>query len=636
MKKFLKLLAVMALFCLVLVGGSRGAYAHTADDSIWLIDQNGSPRAYFLSLVRSETEGKPILLRNSCMDDPACDMSFVQSAMDFAVRHGTVKLKIKLTDDEYRTVKDYWQDGKDGKSANIVFPALSWINISNKDDKGMYTLSFGFPRYGKETDEELAKKVDKASGIARQIVGMIPDRCTSDTDKAEYLYAYITETVKYYDDSDDFHDYYRSGKDVCLAYDTLLTKETVCAGFAYTFAYLCELAGIDAQYVVVAPETVSDTLHAVVMAKVNNSYHWFDPTSDEGNNMTGFQWFGLSDQEFRKHSGTPNTFYARSLYPKCDYDLHLPFGYWDFDTVTYRRFHIFDPGVDEGRYIISTAMDDNRVLEIGGYSTENGGNAQLWWNDFIDFQQFQISEAGSETYTLKNCGSSLMLDVEGGSTASGTNVQQYERNNTAAQKWKLVRSGDNGFYYIKSSLGGLCLEVAGDSAVEGANVCVSSSTYKPSQKWRLTRVTDSVPRPGRYVLTSAMDNNRALQFSSDYNAQIYWNWFGPSQMFDVYGEGSGYVLKECSEGRYLYSYKPYNSAESGPVYGHGYSYYGKESQQWTFKSAGDGYYYIKSVKDNLYLEVAGDSASDYTTVRVGSFTGKDNQKWRFNMIKLFT
>ena len=38
-----------------------------------------------------------------------------------------------------------------------------------------------------------------------------------------------------------------------------------------------------------------------------------------------------------------------------------------------------------------------------------------------------------------------VLDVSGGSAANGANVQLWDKNNTAAQRWKLVRSGQ---YYL--------------------------------------------------------------------------------------------------------------------------------------------------------------------------------------------
>ena len=143
-------------------------------------------------------------------------------------------------------------------------------------------------------------------------------------------------------------------------------------------------------------------------------------------------------------------------------------------------------GIAPGRYSILSAMDSSKVLEIGGYATENGGNAQIYGNASIDFQMFDVSSSGGY-YQLKNCGSSRMLDVEWGSATPGTNVQQYESNSTGAQKWSFQDAG-GGYYYIKSALGDLYLEVEGSRADNNTNVHIASFTGKDNQKWKLLQV----------------------------------------------------------------------------------------------------------------------------------------------------
>lgn len=44
---------------------------------------------------------------------------------------------------------------------------------------------------------------------------------------------------------------------------------------------------------------------------------------------------------------------------------------------------------------------------------------------------------------------------------------------------------------------------------------------------------------------------------------------------------------------------------------------------------------MKELTDQSDEKVDGTKAAEYTSVHVGPYTGKDNQKWRLNMIRLF-
>lgn len=630
-------------------------------DKVTLLYSDGREVSCSLSEMRSALGGKPVLLRNDCMDlETDCDMTLLYEAMDFAVLKGAVEVKAPLTREQYETAQSWTEtsmsdlapgSNKDFYSWQrnyfiMLFPTLNDFSIWDNRD-GTCLIRFGFRKHDGRTDEETAEYITKGREAAIQIVNSIPASCftgnRTDYKQLEYLYDYITCHVNYYDDSVEPGKYHSDGNYYHLLYDALVLKETVCAGFAYSFAYLCELAGIDAQYVVVMPFRPDGNTHAVVIAKEGGSYKWFDPTWDEDKNLTGFDFFGIDDTGlFVDHTQYHNTYYPRSLYPDCNYDMTRGrMGYWDFDTMTYRSFT--SEHLSAGRYMISSALDKNRVLEIGGSSKANGGNAQLWWNGYQDSQLFDISKVGDD-FIIRNCGSSLVLDVAGGNASPGTNVQQYESNSTSAQKWKIEPVGYNseGYYYIKSVLKdkrgavpeNLYLEIEEDSAFDGANVRVATYSIKDNQKWRFTEVNNTSVIDGRYYISTALDNNKVLE-TDDYseeghgNAQIYYN--QPSgissyyfQRFDVYQDSGGYVLKNQGSGLVLAVDANRNVCQM--KYGRALS-----SQRWTMKSAGNGYFYIKSASGDYYLEVAGSRTDSGTKVQVSAFTGKDNQKWRLNL-----
>ena len=88
--------------------------------------------------------------------------------------------------------------------------------------------------------------------------------------------------------------------------------------------------------------------------------------------------------------------------------------------------------------------------------------------------------------TIKN-GSGKVLDVSGGSTAPGANVQQYTSNNSLAQKWVFVKNS-NGSVKIQSALfPNLVLDVSGGSSANGANVQVYTDNGTSAQQWVFTK-----------------------------------------------------------------------------------------------------------------------------------------------------
>ena len=74
------------------------------------------------------------------------------------------------------------------------------------------------------------------------------------------------------------------------------------------------------------------------------------------------------------------------------------------------------------------------------------------------FMVKQIEHTGY--YEIVNVKFRKAIDVASGSQKAYTNVAQYDRNNTDAQKW-IIKSAGDGYYYIISKCNNLALDVAG-------------------------------------------------------------------------------------------------------------------------------------------------------------------------------
>ena len=128
----------------------------------------------------------------------------------------------------------------------------------------------------------------------------------------------------------------------------------------------------------------------------------------------------------------------------------------------------------------------------GGSDNNNNNN-----NNNNDY-----NESGLDgEYYIKNVYSGKYLDVYNGSSANGTNVQQYAFNGSDAQKFKLVNDG-NGYYTIYTAASGYnsCIDVTKSSSENGTNIQQWSAHGGDCQKFQFVNLG------GKYVIKTKVSN----------------------------------------------------------------------------------------------------------------------------------
>jgi hypothetical protein len=88
------------------------------------------------------------------------------------------------------------------------------------------------------------------------------------------------------------------------------------------------------------------------------------------------------------------------------------------------------------------------------------------------------------TYTITNKNNGLVVDVPGGSTAPGTDIDQSASTGAASQRWQLTNLGNN-YVELVNVNSGLALEVQGSSGANGASIDQSSYSGGASQIWQV-------------------------------------------------------------------------------------------------------------------------------------------------------
>ena len=162
---------------------------------------------------------------------------------------------------------------------------------------------------------------------------------------------------------------------------------------------------------------------------------------------------------------------------------------WSFIPVSSENRPIAD-----GEYYIKSATG-NAWLDVSGdpkpkgngYSNES--NVQIWDSKTDSFNVKYISDG---YYKIYETTSGLALDVynpTGLTFGRGTNVQVYDGNNLAnrAQLWRIKDEG-NGNYRLISNLNGYSLDVNGGLSDKGTNVQIWTYNTSNAQKWSFEKV----------------------------------------------------------------------------------------------------------------------------------------------------
>lgn len=165
------------------------------------------------------------------------------------------------------------------------------------------------------------------------------------------------------------------------------------------------------------------------------------------------------------------------------------------------------PSIVNGAYSLKN-VKYGKMLDISGGSTQNGTNIQIFNAVEGNSQRFLLNKTdllSKGTYKiLLASNTSFAADVYGCSTSSGANVQLYSSNDTVAQKWDIASNPD-GTFSIVNSHSNMALDVYGAQAKDGANVQQYSQNGTDAQKWRIVYNLD-----GTFRIAFAKDESLVL------------------------------------------------------------------------------------------------------------------------------
>ncbi len=147
------------------------------------------------------------------------------------------------------------------------------------------------------------------------------------------------------------------------------------------------------------------------------------------------------------------------------------------------------PAID-GRYTLVNRQS-GKVMEVAGGSSENGANIQQADPSYATHQSWLVDPVAKSIggdwsyYTVKPFHNTLKTgDVWDWNLDAGADVRLYDYAGGSNQQW-ILEYVEDGYFYLRSRYSGKYLEVAGGASENGANVQLGDGPGGHQQQWRL-------------------------------------------------------------------------------------------------------------------------------------------------------
>jgi hypothetical protein len=188
--------------------------------------------------------------------------------------------------------------------------------------------------------------------------------------------------------------------------------------------------------------------------------------------------------------------------PQREYSLTLPggTGYQEGQTNAERVVNItwgddIQPVIN-GKYILVN-RNSGKVIEVPGGSTASGINIKQNASNGASYQQWNVvpvdpTIGGDFSYFLITAGhNGKSMDILNWSLTNGGNIIVYDLTKGTNQQWYLEYVED-GWFRIRSRFSSKCLDVYNSSTANSMNIVHNDPNNSKSQQWRLIPVSNPV------------------------------------------------------------------------------------------------------------------------------------------------
>ena len=292
-------------------------------------------------------------------------------------------------------------------------------------------------------------------------------------------------------------------------------------------------------------------------------------------------------------------------------------------TAAQKWYLVPERTVEDGEYTISSVSSKDKAVDITGGAEHavNGTNIQVYSKNNTNAQKWKVVYGSDGYYTISNSATGKVLDVMGAGVADGTNVHLYATNGSCAQKWQIMKDGEN--YIVTSACSDLVLEAKDN------NVQIGTDNKSAGQRWKFNFILPI--EEGNYTIQSMLDNNMVVDVTAGLtgngvNIQLYSSNGSGAQKWQLVSNGDGtYTIKNATSGKVLdvYAGHTYNGANVQT-----YESNGSCAQKWRATENSDKTYSFFSMCSGKALDVKYGNSSNGTNIQIYDSNGSPAQKWR--------
>lgn len=272
----------------------------------------------------------------------------------------------------------------------------------------------------------------------------------------------------------------------------------------------------------------------------------------------------------------------------------------------------------DGKYVIEADTNREQVVDAANGGSSNGTNAQTWSSNNTQAQRWELTYDEGGWYTIARAGTrgKQVLDISSARAESGTNVRLWQANGTMAQRWYLEESGIDGYFTVVSALSNgkkkLVLDICGGSSVSGSNLQIWEANGTASQRFAFllpySDAYEKIIEDGAYEISAvgggskyavdiesastANGANSQLYSKNDTNAQRFYFSRDDLGYYTITSTGTGKVLDVSSAG--VTQGTNVQQWESN----------GTDAQKWALRQNSDGTFSLINKGTGLALDVA--------------------------------
>ena len=299
----------------------------------------------------------------------------------------------------------------------------------------------------------------------------------------------------------------------------------------------------------------------------------------------------------------------------------------------------------DGTYNIQSLVNPNYVLDIYGGYTTNGANVQLYRSNDTEAQLFKVTHDSQGYVTFTNVKSGKVLDVYGGTKKNNQNIWQFSSNGSRAQKW-IVKPDGNGYVIISALDSNYVLDLSTGKAVNSSNIQLYTYCGSNAQRWKfsklvsktdklnsLAQLNKNVLADGTYVINTALSSNYVLDVYGGYtwnkaNVQLFTKNGTDAQAFKVTHDSQGYVTFTNVNSGKVLEVAGSRAGNNANV--QQYSLDGSRAQKWVVQKYGSGYTIISALDPNFVLDLSGALVMNGRNIGLYQNNGSKAQQWNFS------